>query len=238
MTVMRKNGYSTALRDFEGSLWRAKHLHSLEKRLYKDPPPPVHRTGVESLRAGAAVLMVASLERYLKDAFEEFIMLIAATALVTTHAKLPITLVDYNDLNYVSWLVRESRMEKADRLAEIRRTARQIASSNFLPESFNRTRANPGSQVVKDLCNQFGISDPFAVIESNFSTHYKKPFARGFVQATLDNIVARRNEVAHGGFALAVARSDLDESLKFLFSFGRAADNTLRDRALTILASL
>jgi hypothetical protein len=67
---MRKNGYSVALREYEASLARARHLHRIEVATYRDPPPLVDQVAVEALRGGATVLMVASFERYLKEALD------------------------------------------------------------------------------------------------------------------------------------------------------------------------
>jgi predicted nucleotidyltransferase len=58
------------------------------------------QVAVEALRGGATVLMVASFERYLKEAMEEFVDLIAKQASVTSHGKLSTDLVEYNNFNF------------------------------------------------------------------------------------------------------------------------------------------
>jgi len=98
---MRKNGYSAALREYEGSLARARRLYRIEATRYRDPPPLADQVAVEALRGGATVLMVASFERYLKEALEEFVDLIASRALVTSHTKLSPDFVEFNDFNFL-----------------------------------------------------------------------------------------------------------------------------------------
>jgi hypothetical protein len=235
---MRKNGYSAALRGYETSLTRAKQLYRIELAAYADPPPPDDRIAVEALRGGATVLMVASFERYLVEALEEFVDLVANRALVTSHASLSINFVEYNDFNFFSWLIRESRMPKKQKIGELKRVAQLVAEDRFVPEAFSRTRANPGPTTVKDLFREFGISDPFSMIEQNFSHHFPRPFPSGFVEQLLSSIVGIRNEVAHRGYSLSISRRDLKEWLTFLGALGKAADNTLRDHTLSVLVSL
>lgn len=235
---MRKNGYSAALRDYEAGLDRARHLRRIEVATYRDPPPLKDQPALEALRGGATVLMVASFERYLKEALEEFVDLIAREALVTKHAKLSDAFVEYNDFNFFNWLIRESRFPRKEKARELKRVAQLVAADQFVPEAFSRTRANPGPVTVGDLFRDFGVKDPMRSIESNFPRHYTKPFPAGFVEQTLGSIVSKRNEVAHGGFALSLSRSDLREWVEFLSALGRAADNTLRDHALAVLLSL
>jgi hypothetical protein len=193
---------------------------------------------VEALRGGATVLMVASFERYLKEALEEFVDLIAKRALVTSHAKLSADFVEYNDFNFFNWLVRESRLPRKEKAEELKRVAQLVAADGFVPEAFSRTRANPGPSTVRDLFREFGVGNPLQLIESNFPRHYGRPFPIGFVEQTLTSIINMRNEVAHGGFSLSISRSDLREWIGFLGALGRAADNTLRDHALGVLALL
>jgi hypothetical protein len=235
---MRKNGYSVALREYEASLARARRLHRIEVATYDDPPPLADQVAVEALRGGATVLMVASFERYLKEALEEFVDLIAKQALVTSHEKLSNDFVEYNDFNFFNWLIRESRLPRKEKAEELKRVAQLVAGDGFVPEAFSRTRANPGPSTVRELFREFGVRNPVHSIESNFPRHYRKPFPIGFVEQTLTSIVSRRNEVAHGGFSLSISRSDLRDWIGFLSALGRAADNTLRDHALGVLASL
>jgi hypothetical protein len=184
---------------------------------------------------------VASLERYLREVFEEFVLLIALAAKLTSNPKLDRDFAEFNDLNYVSWLVRDSRRQRIDRVAELRRVYTVLANSGFVPESFSRTRANPGPDTVKELFREFGISNAFAAIERNFGRHYRRPFVQGFVEVMLRTIVTRRNEIAHGSSALpglSIARQDLADWIEFLSGFARAADNTLRDYSLGVISQL
>lgn len=235
---MRRNGYSRAYRDFELSLKRAKTLRKLENKLYKDPPSPQDTLAVEALRGGAAILMVASLERYLKDALEEFVDLVEKVALSTSHTKVPLKLIEYNDLNFLSWVFRENRFSRSQKLAEVKRIAVLIAGSKFIPESFSRTRSNPGSSTIGDLFKEFGIADPFTKIDEIFQTYPGEILAGGTLAPRIDSIVSRRNEIAHGGYSLSISRDDLDRDINFLARFGRSADNCLRNYTLTLISQL
>jgi hypothetical protein len=146
--------------------------------------------------------------------------------------------VEYNDLNFFDWLIRESRIPRTEKTAELKRVAQLVAADRFVPEAFSRTRSNPGNATVRSLFRDFGVSNAFVAIETRFTRHYPSPFPAGFVEATLSSIITKRNEVAHGGVSLTISRADLKAWLQFLRSFGKAADNTLRDHALGVLASL
>jgi len=128
---MRKDGYSAALREYEASLVRARRLYRIETATYRDPPPLADQVAVEALRGGATVLMVASFERYVKEALEEFVDLIAKRALVTSHAKLSADFVEYNDFNFFNWLIRESRLPRKEKAVELKRVAQLVAVDSY-----------------------------------------------------------------------------------------------------------
>ena len=235
---MRSNGYSIALREYEASLRRAQHLQRLEISRYRDPPPRQDQVGVEALRGGATVLMVASFERYLREALEEFVDLVAGRAMVTSHTGLSANFVEFNDFNYFNWLIRDSRLSRKQKAGELKRVAHLVAIDGFVPEAFSRTRANPSPTTVRELFHDFGISNPFRTIEANFARHFTKPFPLGFVEQTFSSIINIRNQVAHEGFSLSISRNDLREWLIFLNALGKASDNTLRDHTLSVLDSL
>lgn len=235
---MRRNGYSTALKNYLENLERPRRLYRIELTNYKDPPPVEHQIGVEALRGGATVLMVATLERYLQEAFEEFVTLLASRANKTDHTNLPTALVEFNDFNFFDWLIRDSRLGRAVKAAELKRVASLVSNNLFVPEAFSRTRSNPGSDTIKRLFRDFGIADVFGKIENRFGQYFRKPFSKGYVETTLTLIVSRINEVAHQGYSLSIGRADLVLWLQFLSSFGRSADNVLRDHTLTLISNL
>src|SRR5690606_31002853 len=123
-------------------------------------------------RGGATVLMIAELERFLKDVFEEYVEAIAAKALVTTHPKLDASFVEFNDFNAINWIVRESRSSREAKVRELKRVASHLTAGKFLAESFNRTKANPGPETVKAMLREFGAAGGFAAIEARFGRHY------------------------------------------------------------------
>lgn len=147
--MVRSNGYSVALRNYEAGLARAQHLYKLEVQRFSDPPRPNELRAVEALRGGAVVLLVASLERYLSDALEEFIEMLAARASVTTHPGIPIELVEYNDFNFFDWLIRESRLSRQNKTIELKRVSQLVANNRFVPEAFSRTRATLGRKLSR-----------------------------------------------------------------------------------------
>jgi hypothetical protein len=88
------------------------------------------------------------------------------------------------------------------------------------------------------LLKDFGIVDPFSSLHSRFIRHHKAPVPNDFVASTLQNVVDNRNRVAHGGASLSISRADLGSWVRFLRSFGRAADNVLRDHTLSLIRAL
>lgn len=234
---MRKNGYSTAFRDFEQNLSRSRTLRALE-RGFLDPPKPEEQAAVEALRGACVVLAVATFEAYLKDVMSEHVDAIGIAARSTRHPNLSADFVRQNDLAGLTALIRDSRLDKQQKLAELRRLATLITQSGFIPESFSQTRANPGPSVVKDLCNAFGVKDPFNKIQAAYVTHAKQQIAMGFVEQTLRSVIDRRNEVAHEGVALSISREDISAWLTFMHLLAKAIDNVLRDHRRSVIAAL
>ena len=79
---------SQALRDFRASISIAESLMKREQR-FADPPSPRQFKIVQGLRGGAAVLMVAAFENFLKEVVEEQLSDLTIHPLLFNPANLP-----------------------------------------------------------------------------------------------------------------------------------------------------
>ena len=234
---MRKNGYSNALRDFQAGLARAAVLQRIERQLYRDPPSSAEVSAVEALRGSATVLLVANLEKYLKDALEEYVERLAIRAHLSTNVGLPQNFKITNDTSYPEWIIRDSRWKRERKHSELERIASIIHRKGFIPESFSRTKSNPGVETVSALLKDFGLIDPFRIVELALPRHYAKAFAAGFAKTQLTTIVTHRNQVAHGASSLGISRQDLKDWTRFIHGLAKSIDNALRDHTRALIVA-
>jgi len=82
--------------------------------------------------------MVASFERYLREALEEFVDLVAGQAMVTSHSGLSPNFVEFNDFNYFNWLIRDSRLPRKQKAGELKRVAQLVAIDRFVSRQILR----------------------------------------------------------------------------------------------------
>jgi hypothetical protein len=209
---------SVALTNFKASLALAGELMQLEAG-YPDPSPPQDESKVRGLRGGAAVLMVAAFEGYLNSGIAEMLGLLLGPP-PRQFSTLPQTVqiaAIYESLEFALYGPRHGRRgKKVDRLPEIIAAAIRITNGHIDPTALSQTKSNPGPDTVKRLLKNAGIAKPFAHIRPRFEGKWGAPEAASFLEDKLEEIVQRRNRVAHSANALAIGRSDLVAARRFL----------------------
>jgi hypothetical protein len=215
-----------AYNSFTQSLKLAERLLELERKSYDNPPKKSHREIVEGLRGGAAVLMVASFEFFLRELAIEAIDSISGPVHGIAFDKLPddmrVTAI-FESLNLSMKGPRHGpSIPRRDRIQDVLRNCTAILAGNLDPEAFSDTGSNPGPKIVVALFKNFGITEVLTKVKEDFesSRHWGKPVSATFIQDKLDSIVRNRNVVAHTARALDFSRTDLKDSLKFLRVLG------------------
>lgn len=208
---------SQALQEFRSSIAIAEVLIKKEKK-FRDPAPTQSRKIVLGLKGGAAVLMVAAFENFLKELVEEKIDDMKDHPKYNPK-KLPDLLLSHNcsyTFKNTSQLSGRCNDPK-DKITIFQRAAQAIINGDIDTSFFSDlAQSNPNSVKVKYLFLSLGITDIFSSIKKKFDVKWKTPTSSGFIPAKLDEIVNRRHVVAHTANAMKVTRIDLIESVKFL----------------------
>jgi hypothetical protein len=231
--VARAKAKTKALADFLASLAAAEQLIKIEKDL-PNPPRKSEQPRTSGLRGGAAVLMVASFEAFLKDVVVEHLTELTVHPPPIPFASLPekmrVSSVYYCLEGAMRGDPHKARGSKLDRLSDIKVACTLVASEKIDPLALCSTKSNPSSDTVKDLFRDLGVSDVFGKIHNRFvgKRRWGKPEPLTFIADKLNEIVQRRHRVAHTGQALDISRLQLNESIKFLRILAELLDRELR----------
>jgi hypothetical protein len=216
-----------ALKTLKLDLKRPARLLQIEKSQFNDPPQTSRqRIGVEGLRSGAIVLMAATLEAYLKDVFVEVVDAMELRRAANKTVVLTPAFLQANDFDGLEAILRDQIGDKTSRHADLRRVAKAVAARELVGDGFARTEANPRPEVVSRMLKRFGVSEPFKTLASGAATR-GWTYSENFLRAKLDEILDRRNEVAHQGVSLNVTRTQLQEYVSFIDDLATLIDEAI-----------
>lgn len=222
---------SKSLENFIESLKLAESLISIDREKYSNPPRLLDQQAVQGLRGGAAVLMVAAFEYFVKELSEEYMSSLIGIPLIVDFSKLPDKMKVQSIYKTLERAMKgplyQPPKKKIDRLADIEQACRLIVSSNVNPQAFSETGNNPNSQAVSEIFANMGVDNVFDKIKSKFERKWGSPIAQTFIQDKLNEIVRRRHVIAHTADALSITRTDLNNSYKFLKSLAIVLDKEL-----------
>lgn len=223
---------SAALASFGGTLGLAESLLSLEST-YLDPPPSEEEVQVRAFRGGAAVLMVAAFEDYLRTVIQESLDPYQKSPPDKPRSQLPQRLQIasvFHSLKHVLQGPRHGKPGKrVNRLPDVHQACTLVVQDRIDASALANTGGNPNSECLADLLKQLDIQDPLALIKVEYERLSATPVAHTFVQDTLDTIVLRRHAVAHTTTTNA-SRADLNASIAFLKTLAEAVDVVIAAR--------
>lgn len=220
---------SAALASFAGTLGLAESLLLLEST-YRDPPPTQDEVEVKALRGGAAVLMVAAFEDYLRTVIQESLDPYQSNPPRKPRSQLPqkIQVASvFHSLKHALDGPRHGKPGKrVNRLPDVQQACTMAVQDRIDASALANTGGNPNSECLSDLLKQLDIHDPLAQIKKEYERLTATPVAQTFVQDTLDIIVFRRHAVAHTTTTNA-SRADLNASIAFLKKLAEAVDRVV-----------
>lgn len=209
-----------ALNQFKESLELSLSLKKLEREKYPPNPNINQQPFVKGLKGGAAVLMVAAFEFFLKTLFEENISNLNTVPISINFDKLPdkmkIKAVFHGLQRSMAGPLYEEKPPKIDRIRNVMTACKMLINEQVDPEVFSETGSNPNGDMVKEKFKEVGINDIFVKIKPSFEVKWKKPVAHDFIKSTLDNIVRTRHVVAHTTDTLNITRKYQNDSFRFL----------------------
>lgn len=219
-----------ALREFRRSLQAAEQLRRIDVKGYTDPPPSKHQRAVQGLRGGAAVMMVAAFEEYLRASHEEAMTRLTRGRRQLDFGRLPDALRVHSVFTTLETAMkgpRHKKTDRLDRLLDIEQAARVVVSRTVNPAAFGQSGGNPSQDAVKEAFKATGVNDVFGQVKSDFDARWSAATHQTFIQEKLDEIVNRRHRVAHTADALNISRKDLAEAIRFLRVLGLVLDSLL-----------
>ncbi len=183
------------------------------------------------LRGGAAVLMVASFEFYLRRLFEENIARLNTSPPSIDLQKLPDSLkvkIVFDGLNsHIRGPKYGIATQKVDRIDSILTACRHLIGEHINPATFTETNSNPNGETVKIKFKEVGVSNIFALIKTDFEVKWNNVVATTFIEDKLNEIVNVRHVVAHTADTLNITKSSQKEALKFLKILAELLDKEL-----------
>ena len=215
---------SIAYFDFLNSLTLAIELIRLdnESLLQKD------RSLVLGLRGGAAILMVASFESFVNSLPETHMETLIVDYLTIDFSKLPpkmqITNV-FKSLDGAMKIKVGPTTKKIDRIIDIKSVCRIILKDQINSDAFTLGGKNPKYDTISKCFIIIGKRRIFKKITKEFQKKWGIEVPTQFIKDKLNEIVDRRNLVAHTSIASRITKRDLIESIKFLKLTAKLLDN-------------
>ncbi|RNI30778.1 hypothetical protein EFY79_21205 [Hanamia caeni] len=209
-----------ALIQFKDSLELAVALKKLERDKYPANPRLEQQPFVKGLRGGAAVLMVAAFEFFIRKMFEENIAKLNTIPPSIDFSKLPdelkVKTVFHGLKRAMDGPQFETKPPKVQRIKDILDAGKLLINEHLNPETFSETGSNPNSGTVKEKFKEIGIPDIFSKIKIDFETKWGQVVSITFIADKLDEIVRTRHVVAHTADTLNISRKTQNDSIKFL----------------------
>jgi len=225
---------SMAFDDFKESLSIAEELLRIERTNYHIVPKLDEQRAVQGLRGGVSVLVVASFERYLRDAIDENLTPLSNDATLRLLSKMPDKVRVKSIFATLERALTGPQFVKArakiERIPDINRACAHVLTDKINPKAFNDTGSNPSSSTVHRLMKDMDIPSFFPNIKVKFEKKWRTPVATTFIPDKLDEIVNRRHRVAHTADALNITRNQLRESIRFLKILGEIIDKELKTK--------
>jgi len=204
-----------------------------------NPPSEQDRSAAEGLRGGAAVLMVAAFENYLREAISEAISQMNDAQPPYVFDKLPDqlrTIAVYSALELaMRGDYRSAGRKRLDRLPDIFTAVQKVHSRQIDGAAIAQTKGNPDSQLVRQLFKTLGVPNVFSNVKRSFDAIWGTPTASTFIPDTLDIVVNRRHVVAHTASALAITRFDLGVARVFVTCLVTVLDQALERQTTRVL---
>lgn len=226
---------------FKESLELAVSLKRIERERFPANPNIKQQPFVKGLRGGAAVLMVAAFEFYLRKLFEENISHLNTIPPSIDFAKLPdemkVKTVFHGLRRAMEGPQYDTKLPKVQRIKDILDAGKLLINEHLNPETFSETGSNPNSGTVKEKFKEVGIPDIFNKIKIDFETKWGQVVAQDFISAKLDEIVRTRHVVAHTADTLHISRKSQNDSFKFLKILSELLEKELERHIKNLLVS-
>lgn len=229
-----------ALDKFKESLELAISLKRIERDKFASTKQ-ANQPFIMGLRGGAAVLMVAAFEFFLRRLFEESVARLNTSPPTIDLQKLPDKLkvkIVFDGLeNPMKGPRYGPPTTKVDRIDNVLAACRHLIGEHINPSTFTDTSSNPNGDTVKNKFKDIGINDIFDLIKTDFEIKWGTAVAATFVEDKLNEIVNVRHVVAHTADTLNITKASQNEALKFLKILAGLLDNEMDKHIKNLLVT-
>ena len=226
---------STAYFDFLNSLTLAIELIRLDN--YDEPLLPKDRNIVLGLRGGAAILMAASFESFLNSLPETHMNILIIDYSTIDFSKLPKKMQITNVFKTLDRAMKTkfgAATKKIDRIIDIRSACSIILEDQINSNAFILGGKNPRPDVISKCFKIIGKRRIFEKVTIEFQKKWGTKVPTQFIKDKLNEIVNRRNIVAHKSIASRITKKDLIESIKFIMIMAKLLDNIYKNQIYKI----
>ena len=172
------------------------------------------------LRGGAAVLMVAAFEFYLKRLFEENISRLNTSPPSIDLQKLPDKFKEKIVFDGLDNSMKGPKYglttKRVDRINDIITACKHLIGEHINPATFTDTSSNPNGETVKRKFKEIGIDNIFDIIKPDFESKWGAAVVATFIEDKLNEIVNVRHVVAHTADTLNITKTSQNDAIKFL----------------------
>lgn len=208
-----------ALERFKESLELAVSLRKIEREKFASQKQQ-NQPFIMGLRGGAAVLMVAAFEFYLKRLFEENISRLNTSPPSIDLQKLPDKFKEkivFDGLdNSMKGPKYGPTTKRVDRINDIITACKHLIGEHINPATFTDTSSNPNGETVKRKFKEIGIDNIFDIIKPDFESKWGTAVVATFIEDKLNEIVNVRHVVAHTADTLNITKTSQNDAIKFL----------------------
>ena len=217
----------------------------IEQERARDPSNPSDRPLVLGLRCGAAVMMVAAFERFLREVFKDYVSFLDCNPPMNWSSPLPESIRLWNiyeNLRLVAGHhLNTKRKQLIAEMQPVRNLCDKLSKDIIVADAFSSMKSNPTSTTLRMMFQKLGVDNIFQEIHAEFASIYHPIPLRLFIETELDRIVKRRHDAAHTADATQFTGTDLVNDLQIMKSLAKAIDSKLKqtvDEIIVKYASL
>ena len=206
--------HSNICNEFYKSLELSIELINLDN--YSEPPAKKELSVVQGIRGGATILTVAAFEQFLAKLPETYLKVYYKDNTNYFYSKYPQEMQIKNIYRSLEISMRTPKgVNKVNRLSTIHKTMQDLLNEKIIPGAFI-IEGNPRSDKVVNIYRLIDIDDVFKLITNKFQKKWGKELPTQVIKDKLDEIVDRRNRVAHTSNVLGITKRMLRETTIFL----------------------
>lgn len=194
------------------------------------------------IRGGSLILLVGAFEKYIKDSIEESMGKIKNHRPRITFDNLPAKLQITSMFETMRIAINGKSFEKVKeditRFPNLISAGQLVSNKEVNPDAFGDLFSNPNPSRVNTVYTSIGIHDIFSKIRIEFlNTYPGTPTINvtEFIKEKLEEVLEKRNSIAHTADANMVTSTDLTKYIEFIETLAKSLDVIIEDHIHQII---